>query len=209
MPLTITAITFQKKHRDRVNVFINHEYAFSGFAAALSRIKTGDVISESDVEAFKREDARHLAYSRVLRFLAFRSRSRKEVIDYLKNKGIDGRQTEMIMERLEKNGYINDAEFARMWVENRQRFKPKGRYALKWELSEKGIDEKLIDESLMDVDEKDAAWAAVLPRLNRWKDLEEKTLKLKVARFLGRRGFGYEICRHVFERIIEDLKASA
>lgn len=204
MTMIVTAITPQQKHRDRVNIFINHEYAFSGFTADLSRIRVGDTLTEADINAFKRADEESLAYSRALRFLSLRSRSRKEIIDYLARKGIDGETADKIVGRLEANGYVNDVEFARMWIENRRRLKPKGRRALKWELGKKGINEDVIEECLADVDEEESAWAAVLPKLDRWKGLEDKPLKQKIAGFLSRRGFGYDICRQIYEHVIRN-----
>lgn len=54
------------------------------------------------------------------------------------------------IERLIALGYLDDAEFARAWVESRDRAHPRGASALRRELRQKGVAEDLIAEVLTD-----------------------------------------------------------
>ena len=112
------------------------------------------------------------------------------------------------MERLRGYGYVDDAAFAQFWVENRNRFRPRGQAALRYELRQKGVEGETIDEALTEQDEESAAWAAVEPKLDRWRGLEKAEFEQKVMGHLARRGFGFDVCRRVgraaWERLQEE-----
>ena len=203
MPNVITSITVQKKNRNRFNIFINNQYAFSLNRQHAESLKQGDSLTSDSIEALKQADKRDAAYSRALFYLKFRPRSRTEIKRYLKEKKFPPVAVSDAICRLKANGYVNDLDFARLWVENRCCFKPKGNYALKGELREKGIDEQIIKNVLMDFDETESAWAAVSPRLNRLKKLERNEFNKKIYSFLSYRGFGYSICKQICDQAWE------
>ena len=203
MPSVITSITVQKKNRNRFNIFINEAYAFSLNRELTATLKPREQLTKEKIEDLKQADEQDTAYSRALFYLGFRSRSRMEIERYLKKKKFPPEAVMSTLSRLEANKYINDSDFARLWIENRCRFKPKGRYALIRELREKGIDEQIIKETLKDFDELESAWAAVTPRLNRLKKLERNEFNKKIYSFLSYRGFGYHTCKEVCEQAWE------
>jgi regulatory protein len=203
MPSVITSITVQKKNKNRFSIFINDQYAFSLNYQQAGCLKKGDHLSESRIEDLKQADEKDTAYSRALFYLNFRSRSRMEIEKYLTGKNFSPEAVTSALSRLEGNGYINDLNFARLWIENRCRFKPKGSYALNGELKEKGIDEPIINSVLMDFDETESAWAAVLPRIDRMRNLEKIKFKKRLYDFLNRRGFDYRICKEICDQAWE------
>jgi regulatory protein len=153
-------------------------------------------------------DETDTAFSRALYFLKFRPRSRYEIQKYLKDKNFCPETVTNTIRRLEAAGYLNDGDFARLWVENRLRCKPKGMAALKAELRAKGISEEIIHSVLADLDEKQAAWDAISPKLRHWNNLEKEEFKKKVYGCLTRRGFHYELCREIFEKAWKDVNSS-
>lgn len=138
------------------------------------------------------------ALSRALHYLKFRPRSREEIRQYLQKKGVSEPVCKETIQHLEAYRYVDDAAFARMWVESRSRNRPRGAFALRHELRQKGIAGELIERALADFREADPALRAVLPRLKLWTGLAEPDLKKKIYAFLKRRGFSYETCEHVF-----------
>jgi regulatory protein len=204
----ITALKIQKNNKERVNVFIDEVYTLAVTVMVAATLKKGQYLSDTDIEQLKNEDERHKAYQRALHFLSFRARSRAEMERYLQDKGYSPEIVTEIIERLQRERYLDDKAFAEMWLENRERFRPRSQRALRYELRQKGIDEAVIDAVLVDVDEDELAWAAVEPKLNGWKNLPEEDLKKKLMGFLGRRGFNYEIARSVFEQAWQILHSS-
>jgi len=201
----ITKITVQKKNKNRINIFIDNKYAFSVNNALVSCLKTGDAISRERIEQLKKTDEADKAYNRALYFLKFRPRSRAEFIRHLKDKNFPAEAVTEAINRLETNGLIDDPSFARLFVENRRNFRPKGVYALRYELRAKGISEKIIGAVLDGYDEESAAWAALSPKMKQWENLAKKEFKKKAFDFLRRRGFDYGTCITVFERMVGPL----
>ena len=209
MPNVITSITVQKKDRNRFNIFINKQYAFSLNRQHAESLKQGDSLTSDSIEALKQADKRDAAYSRALFYLKFRPRSQMEIKQYLKEKKFSPDAIANVISRLEANGYINDHDFARLWVENRRRFRPKGAYALTGELREKGIDGQIIKNVLIDFDETESAWAAVAPRVARLQKFEKIEFKKKLYNFLNRRGFAYSICKEICNQAWEQQTHTA
>lgn len=203
MPSVITSITIQKKNKNRFNIFINKQYAFSLNRQHAEALKPGEQLTEKRIKDLKQTDEQDTAYSRALFYLKFRSRSRIEIERYLKEKKFSPEAVMSALSRLENNGYVNDSDFARLWIENRCHFKPKGSYALKGELREKGIDEQIIKKALKNFDESKSAWAAVAQRLNRLKKLEKNEFNKKIYSFLNYRGFGYSTCKQICDQAWE------
>ncbi|MFW6011229.1 MAG: regulatory protein RecX [Desulfosalsimonas sp.] len=145
------------------------------------------------------------AFSRALHFLKYRPRSRKEVKDYLEKKGFPGSDIAETLKKLDRYRYIDDEQFARLWIENRSRNKPRGEFALRHELKQKGIKEEIIEKSLSGFQEKEPAWRAVSPRLKQWSLLERIDLKKKIYDHLRRRGFSSQTCEDVFKMAAEEL----
>ncbi|MCF8111326.1 MAG: RecX family transcriptional regulator [Desulfobacteraceae bacterium] len=145
------------------------------------------------------------AFSRALHFLKYRPRSRKEVKNYLEKKGFHESDIAETLKKLEKYRYIDDEQFARLWIENRSRNRPRGEFALRHELKQKGIKDETIEKSLSGFQEKEPAWRAVSPRLKQWSLLERIDLKKKIYDHLRRRGFSSQTCEDVFNKAAEEL----
>ena len=82
------------------------------------------------------------------RFLEVRSRSVDEVRRHLTQAGYQHELVAAAVERLTTLGMLDDAVFARMWVESRDRARPRSEMALRRELMLKGIDRELAAEVL-------------------------------------------------------------
>lgn len=202
---TITALTIQKKNKERVNVFLDESYAFSLSLMAAAQLKKGQVLTPAEVEDLQHEDQYSRAYQMSLRYLGYRARSRKEIETYLRGKEFTEDVVESISARLEEQGYVNDEEFARAWLRERSRFNPKGARALRYELRQKGVTDPVIDQVLTDVDEDEAAWAAVEAKLSSWQRLDRQAFRRKLSGHLSRRGFNYDQIRAVDEKAWESL----
>jgi regulatory protein len=191
----ITALQLQKRNKERVNVFVDGEYAFAVSLTLATTLRKGQRLAAEDVAALKEDGEVDLAYQRALRYLSMRPRSSAEIVTYLKRKEYDESIVDTVVKRLHKQGYLDDEAFARFWVENRNRFRPRGSQALRYELRQKGVERETIDSTLEEQDDDGAAWAAVEGKLDRWTDLEKMEFEQKLMAFLARRGFRYDVCR--------------
>ncbi len=199
---TITRLQIQQKNKERVNIFLDEEYAFSLELMLAAGLRKGQQLTEAEIAALQEEDEQKRTYAAALTFLGQRVRSRAEVEQRLQQREFSPAAIEQTMTRLQQEGYLDDATFGQQWVNNRQRFRPRSERALRYELRRKGMDNTLIDEVLQEaeIDEDAAAWAAIAPKVARWQGLERAQFIQKAGGFLARRGFGHEVARRVIDR---------
>ena len=87
-------------------------------------------------------------YSKCIKFISIRLRSKTEIINYLSNKKIDKNIINIIVEKLEKAGYINDDIFAKCYINDKINLTLEGPYKIKKELEENHIDNLYIENAL-------------------------------------------------------------
>ncbi len=197
----ITALVIQKKNKERVNVFLDHDFAFAITLNAALSLKKGQHLSDDAIETLKHTDAIDKAYQQSLNFLSYRARSEAEVAQYLRKKETADDIIELVTARLRQRGYLNDAAFGEQWVASRSRSKPKGVRALRYELRQKGLSDADIDAALVALDEESLAWQAVENKLPRWQSLDVRTRRKKISAFLARRGFNYDVISATLAKI--------
>ena len=198
---TVTTLQVQKKDKERVNVYIDGEYAFGLALAQAIHLKRGQYLSDALIAQLQTQDDREQAYNQALRYLGYRPRSQAEIERYLAGKRLDEAVIREVVERLTRAGLLDDADFARFWVENRQQFRPRGRMALRYELRVKGLDEQSISSALGDVDEEESAYHLARAQAQKKANLAPQELRRKLGQYLSRRGFSYSVIETVFRRI--------
>ncbi len=205
MPDKVTALKAQRRKRNRVNVFLNGDYAFSLQRILAGRLCVGQELTEEEIADLQAEDVREMAYERCLHYLSYRPRSVWEMRRYLQKKGVDEKTTDGVLERLSGAGLVDDVEFARFWVENRKRHRPRGPWALRDELRRKGVSRDIIESVLEDVDleQEEGAVRVAEKKLRRLRGLDERTFRRRMWGYLKRRGFSYEVCREVTDHFWE------
>ncbi len=203
----ITALEFQKKNPDRVNVFLDGKFAFGLPAIIAARLKPGQLLADAEVQALQAEGSIETAYDRTLNYLSYRPRSLAEVVRYLQKRDLPEGQIEAVIERLERAGLLDDEAFARYWVENRERHRPKGLRALRYELREKGIGNETIDRVLVSVDVSEGAYRSAERKARQLAHLDEQSFTRKIVEYLARRGFDYEAAREAARRHRAELAA--
>ena len=204
---TITALQVQKRNKERVNVYLDGEYAFSLALIEAAQLRKGQSLDPQQIEALRGQDAIHKAVDQGVRFLSYRPRSTSEVRANLKGKDYSETVIEAALEKLERLGYLDDTAFARYWLENRDNFKPRSALALRHELRQKGIADSIIEAVLEPFDEQDAAYRAGENKARRLSGLDRRTFRHKLGSFLQRRGFNYAVSRDVISQLEDELIA--
>ena len=140
-----------------------------------------------------------------LKFLSYRPRSEKEMRDYLAKKNVDTIITERIIADFKEHKFINDQDYAEMWVRNRTNYKPRSSRVIKMELKQKGINSDLIEEvmSTKSASTNDLSMALDLAerKLKRLEKEEPQKRREKLAGFLNRKGFGWDIIKEVINKL--------
>lgn len=203
----VTLLEVQKGNRERVNVYLDGEFAFGLTALQAAALRKGQELSDSEIRTLKARDSVAKALDNAVRYLTARPRSQYEIRQYLSHKGTATAAIEEVIERLQTLGYVDDVAFARFWVSNRDEFKPRGRVALRYELRQKGIADDAIEEVLSTIDLDDSAYRAAQKKLSSLRGLDTKAARDKLGAFLARRGFSYDTVQRVIERLIQEGEA--
>ena len=195
--MRITAIKTQVKREGRYSIFVDGKYAFSLSAEGLlnAQLVTGQELSQTELTAYKKASQEDKAYSLTLAYVARRMRSEGELHDYFRRKQYAPELSEQIMWRLRQLDFVNDAEFARRWVENRRLLKATSTKKLRLELKQKRISDDII-RSVLEADETDERQIL--------RELVEKKRKQsryqdpqKLMMYLARQGFSYNDIKSV------------
>ena len=203
----ITALEVQKKNKQRVNVYLDGEFAFGLSLVDAAKLRKGQTLNDAEIAALRDEDAVVQAVDRAARFLAYRPRSVYEVRQNLEQKETPEAVIEVALNRLTEMGYLDDEAFARYWIQNRNEFKPLSPKALRFELRKKGVPPAIISDVLEELEGDELAYRAAQGRTNRLRGVQRSEFRPKMAAFLQQRGFTYTTIRDVVERLIEDIEA--
>jgi regulatory protein len=139
-------------------------------------------------------EADHEAVARkiLLDQLTGQARSRSDLAGKLAAKGVPTEVSERLLDRFEEVGLVDDAAFARAWVQSRQPGKGLARRALGQELRRKGIDDALVRDALDEIDpddEVEAARTLVRRKLRSVARVDQTTAVRRLSGMLARKGY--------------------
>ncbi len=155
-------------------------------------------------------DPESVARKILLDQLTGRARTRSELAKKLSAKGVPDDVGSRLLDRFEEVGLVDDAGFAREWVEQRQSGRGLARRALAQELRRKGIDDEVAREALDDIDPEDEVEAArmlVRAKLRSVRSLERDKAVRRLVGMLARKGHSSPVAfRVVREELAVDLE---
>lgn len=207
---TVTAIRIQQKNPRRANLYLDGKFALGLSLEVVQEfgLRRGMTLSESDLQGLRQAEEGQRALQDALRLLSYRARSVAEMQRRLVDKGYAAASVEGTIGRLEELGLLNDLEFARSWVENRQTFRPRGRRALISELRRKGVSTEIIDQVLEEMleegEQAELALSLARKRAVRLGSLDRQAFTRRLYSFLARRGFAGSLIREVVQRVWEE-----
>jgi len=208
--MRITKIESQKKNPARKNLFADGEFLVGVSAETLIRfgIRTGDEIGEEKLKALQSTEELLSAKSVALRFLARRQRTEKEIRDKLRTREFADEEIQKTIENLRELGFLNDEEFAHSYIRHHLTLRPKGKIVLKQKLLLLGINKDLVDAAITEAfEETDQAEVALhaaqkfIKKSAKGKD-DPRKARMKLAAFLTRRGFTWDIVSKVTKTIM-------
>ncbi|WP_415855794.1 regulatory protein RecX [Sinomonas sp. G460-2] len=111
-------------------------------------------------EEDREPDPESVARAILLRQLTLGPRSRHQLAGKLRERNVPEETAEMVLERFEEVGLIDDGAFAAMWVRSRSESKSLSKSALRRELASKGIGGQTAEDALADLSDEDEDEAA-------------------------------------------------
>lgn len=151
-------------------------------------------------------DPEAVARQIVLRKLSARARTRVELERALQAKNVPPAVATGVLDRMEELRLIDDAGFARDWVESRQGRRHLSKGALRRELHTKGVPKDEIEAALQGVgpaEELSAARALAAKKVRGMGGLDRAVRHRRLAGALGRRGFGSGVISQVLAEVVD------
>lgn len=211
--MIITAIKPQIKDPLRENIYLDGKFGFgiSVEARFENKLKIGKTISEHEIKelVFRDQVGKMLVLAQ--RFLSFRPRSEKEIRGHLRRKLEQGdyidpdRILGSVILQLQKYGLVNDEEFAKWWIEQRQKFRPRGERVLRGELHAKGVDRDIIDKEFTAYESPSGEIELIArKKLATFSKLTELEFRRKMGKYLARRGYDWDEIKTVVNKLSQE-----
>jgi regulatory protein len=140
--------------------------------------------------------------------LTGRARTRQELATKLAQRDVPDEVATRLLDRFEEVGLVDDAAFAREWVQQRQSGRGLARRALGQELRRKGIEDEVVRDTLDEVDpeaEEEAARHLVRQKLRSVGSLDRERATRRLVGMLARKGHASGVAYRV---VREELDAA-
>lgn len=202
-------ITAIKKERGKYRVTINDaEDVLVPVSLMRERpLSEGQPIDLEDYDNWLMLRQYRFALDRAVGYLAARACSTREIEQKLLRAGYRPSTVEMVIYKLQRENLLDDADFARQWVESRQHHKL-GRSRIAQELRRKGISQEEAEDALSVIDDEDQLSGAVAlaekaaARVKPGEDMRKAASR--IAGMLARRGYSWDIAKQAIAQALSD-----
>lgn len=207
----ITALRMRNGCKEKmVSVYLDGKFAFSLGAEVVVHggLRLGQEITQTKIDLLNREDRYRRCLSAAIRYVSYRPRSEFEIRERLARRDFDSECIEVAVERLKQQGLIDDIEFATSWKYDRQIFSPRSKRLTELELRRKGVSQEAIEQAVADVSDEVSAYRAALNRVSRLPASDYRGFRNRLAGYLSRRGFNYQIINKTVDKLWQEIKGS-
>jgi regulatory protein len=186
----------------KCKVFLEGDFAFVLYKSEAARfhIEEGNDLPAKTYEMIEEGILLKRARDRALYLLQSQGRTQAEMIKKLKDDGYSQSVTERVLSFLQEYHFIDDNAYTENYIHvNKGR---KSKRQITYELQQKGVDRDQIRQMLEEnpVDEEETV-RALLKKKTGGRIPEDKKEIQKLAAFLGRKGFSFE----VISRVLRDV----
>ena len=189
-------ITSKEKNKNSYNIYINEKFAFEIPENEYLKMGLYEKTQLTDEEYRNILDTSIFSKSKkmAINYIAFKMRTFGEVRRKLILEKINPDVIEKTIVYLETLGYIDDEDYAKKYIMDRIRLKPRSKKEIYYELINKGIDRDIIDNSINELmnDEFEIACKIFNKRFINY-DLKDIKVHNKIYTYFSSKGFSEEI----------------
>lgn len=210
----ITNIETQKRNEERVNIYIDNEFAFACYKEIVYKegLKKDMEVELERLRKIIEEEEFLKCKNSALRIVEKTYKTEKEMIDKLLQKGYEGIIIEKTIAFLKEYNFLNDEKYSLMYA--RDKSKIQGKNKIKYSLMKKGIDKDTIENTLESMDnsvEEETAYNLAIKkyRILSKKENDKYKLNQKLIRFLLGKGYDYGLIKNVIKKVTnEEVEAN-
>ena len=203
----ITKIEIQKNNKDRVNIYLDGEYALAINAELIYKenLKVKDDVDISKLQEIAEKESYIRCKESAIKIIERSYKTEKEIRDKLKQKWYEEKQINNSIDFLKEYNFINDNTYAKAFIKDK--LSSKGSQKIKYDLMKKGIAKDIIEENLIKVDKNEEKEVALNVGRKKYESIRRKEsdnykLSGKLYRFLISRGYAYDIVKDVVKEIM-------
>lgn len=204
----ITKIEYQKNRKDRVNIYLDGNFAFSidlNNMIKHSLTKNMELRDEFTDEILRAEEEINV-YNYALSVLSRNAKSEKQLRDKMREKGFEDRLIDSAVLKLKRQKYLDDERYSETLINSKLSSSMWGKRKIREVLYERGIERSIINEKLSIVSEEDEVKRACCLGAKKLKTLREEDTRKKAAKlsnFLINRGFEYSTVRKTVSQLLD------
>ena len=198
----ITKIETGKRNKERVNVYIDDEYAFSINMELVYKfgLKVNEEVNKEKLIEISKSENLSKCKESALRTIERSYKTEKEIRDKLLSKEFDIETVDSTIDFLIEYGFIDDSKFVSMYIKDRIR--TQGRNKIRYSLISKGVNKLLIEEAFSELDRDDEIERATILCEKKYLNISKREdddfkIKNKLTRYLLGRGYDYDIAKEV------------
>tara|TARA_B100000315_G_scaffold255136_1_gene297738 strand:- start:169 stop:816 length:648 start_codon:yes stop_codon:yes gene_type:complete len=146
----VLSIQSQKRRKNRFTITFDSGNVFgvSGDVLLSNPLQVDQVLTDEELVDFQNEESLQTIRRQTLNLLSFRMRSSAELTLRLKQKGHNLEQISVILDELKSKGYVNDFEFATLFIKDCVERKKLGRMAVLNQIHRHQIPNEVLDPIL-------------------------------------------------------------
>jgi regulatory protein len=201
----------KKDARNVVIYFDNDEVLFLSVDIFYkSGLKKNDEICDDRFSSLIKENRLFHIKQRAYLYLGRRQHSTYELRIKLKQKRYETELINEVLDDLKNKNYLDDTEFAKMFVEEKIKLKLWGEQKLRSELIKRGIKSEVISDVLRNIiseeDKLNNVMTVASKKYNtlRNRKLDKDVIKKKLITFLNSRGYDYAVIKEVCDELIKE-----
>ena len=166
-------LKFKKTSKGMYKVFLDNNETISLYEDIIinNNLLITKEIKDNELDNLIKQNNDMYVYSMSINYISIRMRSINEMRQYLKRKKVSDNLIDTTIDKLIKDGYLNDFNFAKAYINDELLLTNKGLLKIKQELLRHNISEEIVNEVIEDVDHN-----MVKEKLS---NLMEKQIKIK------------------------------
>lgn len=203
----ITKVEYQKKNKDRFNIYLDDEYAFAIDINIFIKysLKKGLLLDDELISDILKSEERISVYNYGISLLSRAAKSEYELRLKMQDKGFDSHLIDNAINTLKEQKYLDDERYCEMFINDKINISKHGVRKIKEALYYKGIDKEIIEEKIRKVSQEDEEERAInLGKKKLFNIKEEDTRKkyIKLSNYLVGKGFEFDVVKRTVSKLL-------
>jgi len=198
----------QNKHEDLVDIYIDDQFfktVDKSFVLQYGLVK-GKALNQDQIKELEDKSIINKLKNLAIQKISLRPRSEEEIRQYLSKKERGTGLVDVVVTHLIRKKYIDDHEFCKWWIDNRNTFRARSRMELANELLKKGVEREIINIALKEYLDSDKEFRnAETVADKKIKELSIKKVgnrekEQKFIQYMQRKGYNWDLIYKLKEK---------